>query len=59
MFFSTFIMGTAGLMAGQIANKFDELATIQNFFVLPASFLSGTFFSIETCHWVLNFLSGS
>ena len=47
MFFSTFIMGTAGLMAGQIANKFDELATIQNFFVLPASFLSGTFFSIE------------
>ena len=47
MFFSTFIMGALGLMAGQHANKFDELATIQNFLVLPASFLSGSFFSIS------------
>ena len=47
LFFSTFIMGAAGLMAGQHSNKFDELATIQNFLVLPASFLSGSFFSIQ------------
>ena len=47
LFFSTFIMGALGVMAGQHANKFDELATIQNFLVLPASFLSGSFFSIQ------------
>ena len=47
LFFSTFIMGAIGVMAGQHSNKFDELATIQNFLVLPASFLSGSFFSIQ------------
>ena len=47
LFFSTFIMGALGVMAGQHANKFDELSSIQNFLVLPASFLSGSFFSIQ------------
>ena len=47
LFFSTFIMGALGVMAGQYANKFDELATIQTFLVLPVSFLSGSFFSIQ------------
>ena len=57
MFFSTFIMGAFGLMAGQHANKFDELATIQNFFVLPMTFLSGSFFSIQKLPEILQKIS--
>ena len=53
LFFSTFIMGAIGVMAGQHSNKFDELSTIQNFLVLPASFLSGSFFSIQKLPEVL------
>ena len=41
------ILGALGLMAGIIAQKFDQLAAITNFIVIPLSFLSGTFYSIE------------
>ncbi len=34
-------------IAGLIANKFDEMATITNFLIVPLSFLSGTFYSIQ------------
>ncbi len=37
-----------GIAAAIIANKFDQIAAITNFVVLPLSFLSGTFYSIET-----------
>ena len=36
-----------GIAAAIIANKFDQIAAITNFVVLPLSFLSGTFYSIE------------
>lgn len=35
-----------GLMAGIWADKFDHIVTVQSFIVLPATFLSGAFFSI-------------
>ena len=41
------IMGGLGLLAGIIAQKFDQMAAITNFIVTPLSYLSGTFYSVE------------
>ncbi|TDL81403.1 multidrug ABC transporter permease [Palleronia sediminis] len=41
------MMGALGLLAGIVANKFDQMSAITNFIITPLSFLSGTFYSIE------------
>lgn len=41
-------MGAAGMFAGLWAEKFDSIAAYQNFFILPATFLSGVFYSIHS-----------
>ena len=41
-------LGVLGLIAGIWAEKFDQLAGFQNFFILPLSFLSGVFYSIHS-----------
>ena len=41
------MLGSLGFIAGLFANKFDEMATITNFLIVPLSFLSGTFYSIN------------
>lgn len=41
-------LGALGLVAGVWAEKFDQLAGFQNFFILPLSFLSGVFYSIHS-----------
>lgn len=41
------IMGSLGLIAGIWADKFDQLAAFQNFIVMPATFLSGVFYSVH------------
>ena len=40
-------MSLAGIIAGLWADKVDHVASINNFIVLPLTFLSGTFFSIK------------
>lgn len=40
-------MGGLGIVAAIVAVKFDHMAAITNFLVVPLSFLSGTFYSIE------------
>ena len=47
LFLSAFIMGAAGFIAGLWADKFDHMATATNFIIVPLSFLSGTFYSVE------------
>jgi ABC-2 type transport system permease protein len=42
------LMGTLGLIAGLWAEKFDQLAAFQNFIIMPMTFLSGVFYSIES-----------
>jgi ABC-2 type transport system permease protein len=42
------IMGALGIIAGLWAEKFDQLAVFQNFLIMPATFLSGVFYSIHT-----------
>jgi ABC-2 type transport system permease protein len=41
------LMGLVGVFAGLWSEKFDQLATVQNFIVMPMTFLSGTFYLIE------------
>lgn len=42
------IMGSLGLIAGLWSEKFDQLAAFQNFLIMPATFLSGVFYSIHS-----------
>ena len=42
------LMGTLGLIAGIWAEKFDQIAAFQNFIIMPATFLSGVFYSINS-----------
>lgn len=42
------MLGTLGLIAGIWAEKFDQLAAFQNFLIMPATFLSGVFYSIHS-----------
>ena len=46
-FTSSFILGSVGIIAGLWAEKFDHMASITNFFIVPLSFLSGTFYTID------------
>lgn len=46
--FSCGIMGALGIIAGLWSEKFDQLAAFQNFLILPATFLSGVFYSIHS-----------
>lgn len=47
-FLGSTILGTLGIIAGIWADKFDQLAAFQNFFILPLTFLSGVFYSIHS-----------
>jgi ABC-2 type transport system permease protein len=42
------ILSMLGLIAGIVADKFDQLAAFQNFLIMPLTFLSGVFYSIHT-----------
>ncbi|MCV6584579.1 MAG: ABC transporter permease [Marinibacterium sp.] len=46
-------LGGLGILAGIIANKFDQMAAITNFIVTPLAFLSGTFYSVDALPEVL------
>jgi ABC-2 type transport system permease protein len=57
LFLNGFIMGAAGFIAGLWADKFDHMATATNFIIVPLSFLSGTFYSIDKLPEILSTLS--
>ena len=57
LFLSSFILGAAGICAGLWADKFDNMATITNFLIVPLSFLSGTFYSVSELPNILKILS--
>jgi ABC-2 type transport system permease protein len=46
--FGAAILGAMGIIAGIWADKFDQLAAFQNFVIVPATFLSGVFYSIHS-----------
>jgi ABC-2 type transport system permease protein len=47
-FLGAAILGTLGLIAGLWAEKFDQMAVFQNFLIMPMTFLSGVFYSINS-----------
>ncbi|MDQ6963964.1 MAG: ABC transporter permease [Mariprofundales bacterium] len=42
---ASIIMGGIGIISGMWAQKFDDMATITNFIIMPLTFLSGVFYS--------------
>jgi ABC-2 type transport system permease protein len=46
--FGSGIMGALGIIAGVQSDKVDQLAAFQNFIILPLTFLSGVFYSIQS-----------
>jgi ABC-2 type transport system permease protein len=42
------ILGSLGIVAGIVSEKFDQLAAFQNFLVMPLTFLAGVFYSVRS-----------
>jgi len=51
------LLGALGVIAGLWADKFDQMAAFQNFLILPATFLSGVFYSIHSLPPFWQFIS--
>ena len=56
-FLGSFILSSIGIIIGLWAEKFDHMASATNFIIVPLSFLSGTFYSIERLPDVLKNVS--
>ncbi len=56
-FLTSFILGNIGIISGLWAEKFDHQASVTNFVIVPLSFLSGTFYSIEKLPTFLQMIS--
>jgi ABC-2 type transport system permease protein len=41
------LLAVLGIIAGIVSDKFDQLAAFQNFVIMPATFLSGVFYSVK------------
>jgi ABC-2 type transport system permease protein len=44
---SAVILGALGILGGIWADKFDHLAAVTNFIIVPMTFLSGTFYDVK------------
>ena len=44
---ATIVLAAIGAMGGIWADKFDHLAAVSNFVIVPLTFLSGTFYDIN------------
>ncbi|MDD2326125.1 MAG: ABC transporter permease, partial [Alphaproteobacteria bacterium] len=44
----TLMLSLIGLLTGIWGDKFDHLGSVMNFIIMPATFLSGTFFSLDS-----------
>ena len=56
-FVSSFILGLIGIIAGLWSEKFDHMASVTNFIIIPLSFLSGTFYTIDNLPEFLQVIS--
>ena len=53
----SFILSSIGIIVGLWSEKFDHMASATNFIIVPLSFLSGTFYSIEKLPLILKNIS--
>ena len=56
-FFGAFILSSIGIIVGLYSEKFDQMAGITNFIIVPLSFLSGSFYSIDRLPDILKSIS--
>ena len=56
-FLGAFILSSIGIIIGLWAEKFDHMASATNFIIVPLSFLSGTFYSIDRLPVILKNVS--
>ena len=56
-FLGSFILSSIGIIIGLWSEKFDNMASATNFIIVPLSFLSGTFYSIERLPGILQQIS--
>ena len=56
-FLGAFILSSIGIIIGLWSEKFDHMASATNFIIVPLSFLSGTFYSVDRLPDFLNTLS--
>ncbi len=56
-FLGAFILSSIGIIIGLWAEKFDHMASATNFIIVPLSFLSGTFYSINGLPEILKNIS--
>ena len=57
VFLGGFILSSLGIIVGLWADKFDHMASATNFIIVPLSFLSGTFYSIDRLPGILKSIS--
>jgi len=57
LFLGGLFVGSLGIIVGLYADKFDQMSTVTNFIIVPLSFLSGTFYSIDRLPEFLKVLS--
>lgn len=48
VFAGSALLGALGTLAGILAEKIDQVAAFQNFFIMPLTFLSGVFYSVHS-----------
>ena len=56
-FLGSFILSSIGIIIGLWAEKFDHMASATNFVIVPLSFLSGTFYSVDRLPDILKYVS--
>jgi len=56
-FLGAFILSSIGIIIGLWAEKFDHMASATNFIIVPLSFLSGTFYSVNSLPKLLKNIS--
>ena len=56
-FLGSYILSSIGIIVGLWAEKYDHMASATNFIIVPLSFLSGTFYSIERLPSILKEIS--
>ncbi len=54
---ASLILSFIGIIAGMWAEKFDHMATVTNFIIMPAALLSGTFYSVSQMPELLRTIS--
>ncbi len=47
IFLGSMTFSLSGILVGVYCNKFDQMSAVNNFFITPLSFLSGTFYSVS------------